>query len=241
MRSIVTDINIRRPNDGQYYTVFFRQEEFVGNILVPQEAIDKQNIKLPEAAQNYLDAHAEEIPDLKSLPRLEDAGTVTRYLVDSSLNSSSSMVFVERNEEAVAALIAELHELNERIDTFDDVIKNLEADFQKFPMLRNSIEYYSPDEYAPGNEPLLQCYTNLAGSFASIIDVANDKLITMDTKHFSKHDFPKLCDFLQERQSAQRSDYAKAETYQGSHGRVEERREVRHLDSVRGNFKGDGG
>lgn len=167
MRSIVTNINISRPNDGQHYTVFFRQEELIGNMLVPLEVIDRQNIKMPEATQNYLDAHAEDIPDLKKLPRLEDAGTVTRYLVDSSLNSSSSMVFVERHEEAVNALIAELHELDERINTFDDVIKNLEEDFQKFPPLRDCIEYHSPDEYAPGNEPLLQCYTNLASTFAS--------------------------------------------------------------------------
>ena len=169
MRSIVTDININRPNDGQHYTVFFRQEELAGNMLVPREAIDRQNIKLSKAAQNYLDVHAEDIPDLKTLPRIEDAGTVTRYLVDSSLNSSSSMVFVERNEETVAALVAKLHELDEHIDTFDDVIKNLETDFQKFPILRDSIEYHSPDEYAPGAEPLLQCYTNLTGNFASTI------------------------------------------------------------------------
>ena len=182
MRSIVTDINISRPNDGQHYTVFFRQEKLAGNMLVPREAIDRQNIKLSKAAQNYLDAHAEDIPDLKTLPRIEDAGTVTRYLLDSSLNSSSSMVFVERNEEAVAALIAELHGLDERINTFDDVIKNLEADFQQFPILRDSIEYHRPDEYAPGDEPLLQCYTNLASSLASIIDLARDKLITVDIK-----------------------------------------------------------
>ncbi len=161
MRSIVTNINISRSNDGQHYTVFFRQEELIGNMLVPLEVIDRQNIKLPKATQNYLDAHAEDISDLKNLPRLEDAGTVTRYLVDSSLNSSSSMVFVDRNEDAVAALVAELHELDEHITNFDDVIKNLEADFQKFPVLRDSIEYHSLDEYVPGNEPLLQCYTNL--------------------------------------------------------------------------------
>ena len=166
MRSIVTDININRPNDGQHYTVIFRQEELVGNMLVPREAIDRQNIKLPEAAQNYLDAHAEDISDLKTLPCLENAGTVTKYLVDSSLNSSSSMVYVERNEDVVSALIAELHELDERIDTFDNVIKNLEADFQKFPMLRDSIEYHSPDEYFPCDEPLLQCYTSLTSLFA---------------------------------------------------------------------------
>ena len=196
MRSIVTDMNISRPNDGQHYTVFFRQGELSGNILVPREAIDRQESKLLEAAQEYLNAHMEDIPDLKTLPNLEDAGTVTRYLVDSSLNNSSSMVFVERHEEAVAALVAELHELDERINTFDDVIKNLEADFQKFPPLRDCIEYHSPDEYAPGNEPLLQCYTNLASTFASSIDVGRDKLITVDTEHFSEHEFQKLCDFL---------------------------------------------
>ena len=155
--------------------------ELSGNILVPREAIDRQESKLLEAAQDYLNAHMEDIPDLKTFPNLEDAGTVTRYLVDSSLNSSSSMVYVERNEDALFALIAELHELDERINTFDDVIKNLEADFQKFPILRDSIEYHSPDEYVSGNEPLLQCYTNLASSFVSTIDIARDKLITMET------------------------------------------------------------
>lgn len=130
MRSIVTNININRPNDGQHYTVFFRQEELIGNMLVPREVIDRQNIKLPKATQNYLDDHAEDISVLKNLPRLEDAGTVTRYLVDSSLNSSSSMVFLDRNEDAVAAIVAELHELDEHITNFDDVIKNLEADFE---------------------------------------------------------------------------------------------------------------
>ena len=181
-------------------------------MLVPREAIDRQDSKLLEAAQDYLNAHMEDIPDLKTFPNLEDAGTVTRYLVDSSLNNSSSMVFVERHEEAVAALVAELHELDERINTFDDVIKNLEEDFQKFPPLRDCIEYHSPDEYAPGNEPLLQCYTNLASTFASSIDVARDKLITVDTEHFSEHEFQKLCDFLQESQSTQRPDYARGET-----------------------------
>ena len=182
MRSIVTDINISRPNDGQYYTVFFRQGGLAGNILVPREAIDKQDNKLLEASQDYLDAHEDEIPDLKDLPNIEAAGTVTRYLVDSSLNSSSSMVFVERHEDAIDALIAELHELDERITNFDDVIKNLEADFQRFPILWDSIEYHSPDEYAPGDEPLLQCYTSLASFFASTIDVARNKLTAMDTE-----------------------------------------------------------
>ncbi|MBE6093456.1 MAG: hypothetical protein E7201_09885 [Selenomonas ruminantium] len=74
MRSIVTDININRPNDGQHYTVFFRQEELAGNMLVPREAIDRQNIKLFEAAQNYLDAHAEDIPDLKNCHALKRLG-----------------------------------------------------------------------------------------------------------------------------------------------------------------------
>ena len=84
------------------------------------------------------------IPDLKTLPRFEDAGTVTRYLVD-----SSRMVYVERNEDAVSALIAELHELDEHITNFDDVIKNLEADFQKFSAIRDYIEYGSPDTLHP--------------------------------------------------------------------------------------------
>ncbi len=213
MRSIVTDINISRPNDGQHYTVFFRQEELAGNMLVPREAFDRQDNKLLEAAQDYLDAHADDIPDLKALPHLENAGTVTRYLVDSSLNSSSSMVFVERHEEAANALIAELHKLDEGITDFNDVIKNLEADFQKFPILRDSIEYHSPDEYAPSNEPLLQCYTNLASTFVSSIDVARDKLITVDTEHFSEHEFQKLCDFLQKSHSTKHLDYARAENY----------------------------
>ena len=170
MRSIVTDINISRPNDGQYYTVFFRQEELVGNILVPRGAINRQDKELIKAVQEYLDTHTDDIPDLKDLPNLEDAGTVTRYLVDSSLNSSASMVFVERNEDAIDALIAELHELDERITDFDDVITNLEADYQNFPILRDSIEYHSPEEYALGDEPLLQCYTSLASSFAITIE-----------------------------------------------------------------------
>ena len=166
MRSIVTDVKISRPNDGQHYTVFFRQGKLCGNMLIPREAIDQQDNQFLKAAQEYLDAHVEDIPDPKDLPGLEDVGTVTRYLVDCSLNSSSSMVFVERQEEAVEALVAELHELDGRIGSFNDVMENLEADFQKFPVLRDSIEYHSPDEYAPGDEPLLQCYTNLASSFA---------------------------------------------------------------------------
>ena len=76
------------------------------------------------------------------------------------------MVFVERHEKAVDALIAELRELDERITNFEDVIENLEADFQRFPILRDSIEYHSPDEYAPGDEPLLQCYTSLSSIFS---------------------------------------------------------------------------
>ena len=213
MRSIVTDVKISRPNDGQHYTVFFRQGELSGNMLIPREAIDQQDNQFLKAAQEYLDAHTDEISDLKDLPRLEETGTVTRYLVDSSLNSSSSMVFVDRHEEAVDALVAELHELDERIGSFDDVMNNLEADFQKFPVLRDSIEYHSPDEYAPGDEPLLQCYTNLASSFASTIDVARDKLITVDTEHFSEHDFQRLCDFMQEKTAMKHHDYAQAETY----------------------------
>ncbi|WP_256625862.1 MATE family efflux transporter [Selenomonas ruminantium] len=121
---------------------------------MPGGEINRQNKELLKAAQDYLDANADDIPDLKDLPNLEDAGTVTRYLVDSSLNSSSSMVFVERHEDAVEALIVELHELDERITNFDDVIKSLEADFQRFPILLDSIEYHSPEEYAPGDEPL---------------------------------------------------------------------------------------
>ena len=213
MRSVVTDINICRPNDGQHYTVFYRQGELSGNTLIPREAIDQQDNQFISAAQEYLDAHAEGIPDLKDLPRLEEAGTVTRYLVDCSLNSSSSMVFVERQEEAVEALVAELHELDGRIGSFNDVMENLKEDFQKFPVLRDSIEYHSPNEYAPSDEPLLQCYTNLASSFASTIDVARNKLITVDMEHLSEHNFQRLCDFMQENRAMKHHDYAQAETY----------------------------
>ena len=59
------------------------------------------------------------------------------------------------------------------------MIKNLEADSKKFPILPENIEYHSPDKYAPSNEPPLQCHANLASSFISSIDVARDKLKTM--------------------------------------------------------------
>ena len=74
MRSIVTDIE--RPSDGKYYTIYFRQGKLVGNMLMPQESLETGKSYM-EAAQAYLDAHAEEIPNLADLSNLEDAGAVT--------------------------------------------------------------------------------------------------------------------------------------------------------------------
>lgn len=166
MRSIVTDINVERPCDGEYYTIYFRQGKLAGNMLMPQEFLETEKSYM-EAAQAYLDAHAEEIPNLADLPNLEDAGAVTQYLVEVSQDSDSGMVFIGNDSEEIVSLIAELHERDNRIHTYEDVMKKLEEDFQKFPAIRDYIEYSSPDEYISRGEPLLHCYTGLTSVFAS--------------------------------------------------------------------------
>ena len=174
MRSIVTDIDVERPCDGEYYTIYFRQGKLVGNMLMPQESLETGKSYM-EAAQAYLDAHAEEIPNLADLPNLEDAGAVTQYLVEVSQDSDSGMVFIGNDSEELVSLITELHERDTRIHTYDDVMKNLKEDFQKFPAIRDYIEYSSPDEYIPSGEPLLHSYTGLASAFASTVDMAKSK------------------------------------------------------------------
>ena len=54
MKTIVTDIDTERPNDGEHYTVYFRQGDLAGNMLLPQEAIEKgkgfaKNLQPPQA------------------------------------------------------------------------------------------------------------------------------------------------------------------------------------------------
>ena len=68
-----------------------------------------------------------------------------------------------------------LHERDSCINTYDDVMKNLEEDFQKFPAIRDYIECSSPDEYIPRGEPLLYSYTGLASVFACTVAVAKGK------------------------------------------------------------------
>ena len=77
MKTIVTDIDTERPNDGEHYTVYFRQGELAGNMLLPQEAIEEGK-GFMEAAQTYLDAHEEEVPQLADFPNLAEAGAVTK-------------------------------------------------------------------------------------------------------------------------------------------------------------------
>lgn len=166
MRSIVTDINVERPCDGEYYTIYFRQGKLAGNMLMPQESLETGKSYM-EVAQAYLDAHAEEIPNLADLPNLEDAGAVTQYLVEVSQDSDSGMVFIGNDSEEIVSLITELHDRDNRIHTYEDVMKKLEEDFQKFPAIRDYIEYRSPDEYISRGEALLHCYTGLASVFAS--------------------------------------------------------------------------
>ena len=47
MKTIVTDIDTERPNDGEHYTVYFRQGELAGNMLLPQEAVEAGNHRKP--------------------------------------------------------------------------------------------------------------------------------------------------------------------------------------------------
>ena len=89
MRTIVTDIDIERPKDGEHYTVYYRQGELAGNMLLPQEAVDIPGKNLLKAAQEYVDANGKEVPRLKELPRLDEAGPITRYLVNSSISHNS--------------------------------------------------------------------------------------------------------------------------------------------------------
>lgn len=175
MRSIVTDIDTERPCDGEHYTIYFRQGELLGNMLLPQEAIEEGQSYM-EAAQVYLDAHAEEVPNLADLPNLADAGAVTQYLVEASRDSNSGMVFIENDSEEIVRLITELHERDSRIKTYDDVKKSLDEDFQRFPVIQNYIEYGSLDEYIPRGEPLLHSYTGLASAFASNVVVVKEKV-----------------------------------------------------------------
>jgi len=174
MKTIVTDIDTERPNDGEHYTVYFRQGELAGNMLLPQEAVEagKGYIK---AAQAYLDAHAEGVPHLADLPNLEEAGAVVNYLVKESQDSSSGMVFIENDGEEIASLIEELHVRDSQIQTYNDVVNSLEADFQKFPAIRDYIEYGSPDEYIPSGEPLIHSYTGLASAFASNVAITRNR------------------------------------------------------------------
>lgn len=166
MKTIVTDIDIERPSDGEHYTVYFRQGELNGNMLLPLDMVEEGKDYIKEA-QAYVDAHTEEIPYLADLPNLNEVGIVTKYLVEESQDSSSGMVFIENNSEEIASLIEVLHEKDSQIQIYNDVVKSLEADIQKFPSIRDYIEYGSPDEYIPSGEPLLYCYTGLASAFAS--------------------------------------------------------------------------
>lgn len=197
MRTIVTDIDIERPKDDEHYTVYYRQGELAGNMLLPQEAVDIPGKNFIKAAQEYVDAHGREVPHLKELPRLDEAGPVTRYLVNSSISHNSGMVSVGRNQDEVESFLAEIQEQDISLRSFADVIKSLEADLKKYPVLRDSIEYSSPDEYCPAGEPLILSYTTLGSSFANKIDVARDKLIYVDTSELSEHDFESLCRYME--------------------------------------------
>ena len=174
MRSIVTAIDLERPSDGEQYTVYFRQGELAGNMLLPQEVVEEGKNYM-EAAQAYLDEHLEEVPNLECLPNLAEAGAVTQSLVETSQDNKSGMVFIGHDSEEIVSLITELHERDRRIQNYDDVMKNLKEDFQKFPAIRDYIEYSSPDEYIPRGEPLLHSYTGLASAFASTVDMAKSK------------------------------------------------------------------
>ena len=184
MRTIVIDIDIERPNDGEHYTVYYRQGELAGNMLLSQETVEAGNGYM-EAAQAYLDTHAEEVPKLADLPNLAEAGAVTKYLVEESQDSSSGMVFIENDIEEITSLIEELKGRDSRIQTCEDVLKSLEEDFKKFPVIRDYIEYGSPDEYIPSGEPLIHSYTGLASAFASTVTMVRDRDIDKYTKHFS--------------------------------------------------------
>lgn len=213
MRTVVTDIDVTRPQGGQYCTVYFRQGKLSGNMLIPREAVENRGGKLLQAAQYYLDYHLREIPSLKDLPSIAEAGPVTRYLVEASLSECDGIMYVDRREDAASILVNELHEIDDSIKSFDDVIASLEEDFKKFPAMRDKIEYHRLDEYAPGGEPLLQCYTGLPSCFAVTIDVKRDRLIDFDTERFSKGDFQKLCQYMEKNQAMDKAGYKGAEAF----------------------------
>ena len=166
MRSIVTDIDIERPSDGEHYTIYFQQGELVGNMLLPQENIEEGQSYM-EAAQAYLDAHTDELPILAELPDIATVGVVTRYLVERSLKSKTGMVFVENNSEEIESLVAELHKADNRIQSFTDVLTSIAEDCKKVPVLCDCIEVHSSDEYIPGGEPVIHSYTIITGIFSS--------------------------------------------------------------------------
>ena len=82
---------------------------------------------------------------------------------------------IGNDSEEIVSLITELHERDNRINTYDDVMKKLEENFQKFPAIRDYIEYRSQDEYIPRGEPLLHSYTGLASVFACTVAVVKGK------------------------------------------------------------------
>ena len=158
MKTVVTDVDVERSCGGQYFTIYIKQGKLAGNMLLPQEVIVDKEKGIIEAAQDYIDKHEEDVPILAKLLDITAVGTVTRYLVDRSLASKSGMVFVENDSEEIESLVADLHKADSSIRTFDDC--------QKFPSLRDSVEYHRPDEYSPGGEPLIHCYTSIAGLFS---------------------------------------------------------------------------
>ena len=167
MKTIVTDVDVERSCGGQYFTIYIKQGKLAGNMLLPQEVIVDKGKGIIEAAQDYIDKHEEDVPILAELLDITAAGTVTRYLVDRSLASKSGMVFVENDSEEIESLVADLHEADRSIRTFEDVLTCLEADCQKFPALRDSVDYHRLDEYSPGGEPLIHCYTSIAALFSN--------------------------------------------------------------------------
>lgn len=169
MRTIVTDVDVERSCGGHYFTIYIKQGMLAGNMLLPQEVIVDKEKGIIEAAQDYIGKHEEDVPILAELLDITAVGTVTRYLVDRSLASKSGMVFVENDSEEIKSLVADLHEADRSIRTFDDVLTCLEADCQKFPVLRDSVEYHRPDEYSPDGEPLIHCYTSISGLFINKI------------------------------------------------------------------------
>ena len=165
-------------------------------MLIPQEAVDGRGIDLIKSAQVYLDNDRREVPFLKKQPALEEVGSVTKYLIDRSLEAGSGMISVGRDSDEVASMVADIHERDESIQSFEDVIKSLQEDMRKFPSLRDCIEYHPQDEYCPAGEPLIQTYTNLASSFATTFDAKRDRLIHIYTIDFPEDNFQKLREYM---------------------------------------------